>query len=226
MQSQLPLLIAAAMVVVLMLLAQRDHRRLRASRRDLLGPCAHLLAEPQILHGGDDFPRLEGRHDGAPVRVELIPDTMTIRRLPQLWLSVATCTPLPGISGFAALVRPNGNEFYALAHRYPVRLEAPEGLPREILINGESPEAQHLLDAIAPAAAAILADPRVKELAVTPKGIRIVRQAGEGRRGEHLLLRQAVFDDAHVGAPDLEAILAAAAALRDAAPRKPHRVAA
>ena len=63
---------------------------------------------------------------------------------------------------------------------------------------GRNPQA--LLDRMAPTLGAILADPRIKEIAVTPKGLRLVRQAGEGRRGEHLLLRQAVFDDAAVTA--------------------------
>lgn len=39
----------------------------------------------------------------------------------------------------------------------------------------------------------LFADPRVKEITLTPKGVRIVRQAAEGQRGEHLLLRQVVF---------------------------------
>ena len=33
------------------------------------------------------FPRLTGRHRGREVRVDLLCDTMTIRRLPQLWMS-------------------------------------------------------------------------------------------------------------------------------------------
>jgi hypothetical protein len=42
--------------------------------------------------------------------------------------------------------------------------------------------------------ASFLAEPSVKEITLTARGVRIVRQVAEGRRGEHLLLRQAVFD--------------------------------
>lgn len=214
------------MILVVALMARYENAQRRASRRGLLDHCVHVLSNPVITHGPDDFPRLEGRHEGSVVRVELIPDTMTMRRLPQLWLSVAVTAPRPGMQGFSALARPNGCEFYALTSRFTARLEAPHGLPAELLVTGESPAAQRLLDALAPTAAPILADPRVKELAVTAKGIRIMRQACEGRRGEHLLLRQAVFDDAHVAPADLQAILSAIMALRRAVPNEPRAVAA
>jgi hypothetical protein len=214
------------MVLALAIMARREHKKLRASRRSLLDHCVHVLSDAVITHGDDDFPRLDGRYNGSRVRVELIPDTMTMRRLPQLWLTVAVTAPRPGMKGFAALVRPNGSEFYALAHRLSVRLETPGLFPAETLINADAPDARHLLEALAPTAASLLADPRVKELAVTAKGTRIVRQAGEGRRGEYLLLRQSVFDDAHVQASDLEAILQATAALRRAVPSEPRAVAA
>jgi transcription initiation factor TFIIIB Brf1 subunit/transcription initiation factor TFIIB len=39
----------------------------------------------------------------------------------------------------------------------------------------------------------ILSDKRVKEAVITPRGVRIVRQASEGDRGAHLILRQVRF---------------------------------
>jgi hypothetical protein len=61
---------------------------------------------------------------------------------------------------------------------------------------------------------AILADMRVKEIAITDRGLRIVRQAGEGKRGEHLLLRQSVFENANVGRRDLASVLDQLQAIR------------
>ena len=54
----------------------------------------------------------------------------------------------------------------------------------------------------------------MKEIAVTREGMRIIRQADQGRRGEHLLLRQAVFDKAGVSAETLESVLAEIETLR------------
>ena len=36
-------------------------------------------------------------------------------------------------------------------------------------------------------------DPAVKEAVITPRGVRLIRQAAEGDRGAHLLLRQVRF---------------------------------
>ena len=70
--------------------------------------------------------------------------------------------------------------------------------------------------AAAPLLAEILSDPKVKEIGVTAKGIRLVWQASEGRRGEHLLLRQSVFDDANVRASDFTTLLDAMDAISQA----------
>jgi hypothetical protein len=173
----------------------------------LLDSCCGVLEEPVLSLGGDEFPKLAGRHRGRRVHAELIPDTMTIKRLPQLWLSVTLLQRLPGISSFAVLVRPSGNDFYSLTESFRESLIPPPGLPWEVLIRGETSNAQAHLDHLAGLLSAILSDPRVKEVAVTARGLRIVLQAGEGRRGEHLLLRQAVFDDAGVGAAQMRAVL-------------------
>jgi hypothetical protein len=67
--------------------------------------------------------------------------------------------------------------------------------------------AQAHLDRAAPVLGKILAEPKVKEVGVTKKGLRIVWQACEGRRGEHLILRQCVFDGARVTRADLARLL-------------------
>jgi hypothetical protein len=59
-----------------------------------------------------------------------------------------------------------------------------------------------MLDATAPALRRIFADPRMKEVAVTGKGLRSIWQAAEGQRGEHLIFRQCRFEDAGVS-PEL-----------------------
>lgn len=194
-------------VAVVALVGNREHRSMRSSRRALLDDAAPALEAPVLDHGGDDFPRLAGRHRGIGVRVDLISDTMTLRRLPQLWLSVTKLVPAPGTPRVAVLVRPTGCEFYALTGSLEHALDVPALLPRETLARGSSREAQSLLDRLARPMADIMTDPRVKEIAVTEKGLRIVRQAAEGRRGEHLLLRQAVFDDAKVDRDDVLRLL-------------------
>lgn len=199
-------LVAFAAVAAVLWVGQREHRALQRSRQCLFDGCEGILAQEQLTFGADNFPRLDGKCDGRPVRAELIPDTMTIRRLPQLWLSASLLERNAGTPGLDILVRPTGNEFYALSDRFPCRFETPADFPAEALIRGDH-GAGPLLDKLQPTLAAILADARVKEIAVTNRGVRIVRQVGEGKRGEHLLLRQAHFEDAMVRRSAFHAVL-------------------
>jgi hypothetical protein len=208
------ILIGLAMAGTLGYIAQRDHRRACQRRASLLNACADILDGSRLTHSGDGFPRLTGRYRGLAVDVRLICDNMTNRRLPQLWLQVTVLERRPDVEAFAALVRPSGYEFYSLTGTFDHVIEPPPLFPEEIIMRGETSTAGRTFDRVAPAMAGILADPRVKEIAVTREGLRITSQSSEGRRGEHLLLRQAVFDNAEVPAELLEKSLAEIESLR------------
>lgn len=175
-------------------LAIRDHRQRQAQRRGMLDACVPLFATHELTFGGDGFPRLNGVVRGRHIDVRLISDGMTIRRLPQLWLQVTELQPLEGISGIAVLVRPSGFEFFSLTSSFHYIIEVPPSFPRELIVRGEDAASVTLFEKLVNTLAAILADPCVKEIAITQRGLRIIRQAAEGRRGDYLLLRQCVFD--------------------------------
>ena len=210
------MLVALGGVGALGALAVREHQLVRAARTSLLERCANVLDGVQIRHGSDGFPRLVGSHRGRCVYVELIPDAMVPRRLPQLWVSVTLFDRLIDVPSLALLVRPAGYEFYSLTSSLTYSLEPPPALPQEILIRGSDAGSEQLLEQLSTRLAAVLTEPRVKEVAITSKGLRIILQAGEGRRGEYLLLRQAVFDDADVPASDLAKLLQDLELLRSA----------
>jgi hypothetical protein len=205
--STVSIVIALLGLIAVTGVASRDHARLRAARRQLFDQAANILEGGNVSLGRDDFPTLDGVYNGARVRAELLPDTMTIRRLPQLWLSLTRFESRPGQAEFAMLVRPAGTEFYSLTSHFDHRLESVPELPEEIIIRGGGRSAQRVLDANGAMFAKICADPKVKEVGVTQKGLRIVWQADEGRRGEHLLLRQSQFDNASIKPADLERLL-------------------
>lgn len=208
------LLIAATGAATVSYIAVRDHRAAIGARRGLLNQCATALDRSTLTHRSDGFPRLSGSHRGRGIQADLVLDTMTIRRLPQLWLSTTLLDRNPGLAGFAILVRHCGAEFYSLISHFEHRLDAPLGFPAEVLVRGDT-GAQVLLNRLAPLMAEILKDPRVKEIAVTERGLRIVRQASEGKRGEHLLLRQSVFGNAQVPLGDFTTVLEQLHAMRD-----------
>lgn len=207
--------LAAAVIGIVAAVGIKEHAALRTSRRNLLDACAKHLTGPTIVHGHDDFPKLSGTYAGHRLHVDLIPDTMTIRRLPQLWISVTLLDNLESESEFAVLVRPSGNDFYSLTEAMDRTLTPPSTLPWEVLVRGKGEGAQKMIDSQAVLLGSILADPHIKEIAATRKGLRIIRQAGEGRRGEHLLLRQAIFDNAEVSPEALSALIKNLLSLRD-----------
>jgi hypothetical protein len=202
-----------AFAAVMANIALRDHRRALAARRRLFVDCLGVLDAERWSAGGDGFPALEGRAFGHDVKAALIPDTMVMRRLPQLWLSVTAISPQPHSPSLSLLARHCGNEFYAVTPDLPRRIEPPAGLPLDVLIRGSGPKAEALCRELAPVLAKLLADTRVKEVTLTPKAVRIIRQVAEGQRGEHLLLRQAVFGDVTVGRADFMQTLSDVAVL-------------
>jgi hypothetical protein len=189
--------------------ATREHRRIIAERGTLLDRCVPLLSGSLLTCGGDGFPRLEGYRNGRFIRVELVPDSMTIRRLPQLWLKLTRLEARPNAREFSLLVRPSGTEFYSLTTGHPFVLDPPGGIAAEALAKGDRPSSQRDLDISSPVLRRVFADPRAKEVAVTRKGLRLVWQAAEGHRGEHLIFRQCRFENAGLAPAALEGLLAA-----------------
>ena len=124
------ILLAAGSIAAIAYVGYREQRAARSARSCLLDDCAGALHRAHLSHAADGFPRLEGSHQGRAVRVDLLLDTMTVRRLPQLWLSATLLGHNAGLPGLAILVRPAGTEFYSLTSRFPHRL--PE---RESMIN-------------------------------------------------------------------------------------------
>lgn len=189
----------AAGVTALAFLARHERLLIKARRQLVLDHVREAFTDAQLTTDGAGIPCIEGRYRGQLLRIEFIPDNMTIRRLPQLWVSVTALRPLElANAGLAVLVRPSGADFYSLTNHMHTHFDPPHGFPWECLVRGQSDRAAATLARIAPAAAGILADAKVKELAFTERGTRIVYQLAEGLRGKHLLLRQCDFEDARL----------------------------
>ena len=176
-------------------LARRERRVRNARRFELFDDCHSLFETSRIETGLDGFPRLDGTLAGRPVRLAAIPDTLTLKRLPQLWLSVTVKSELPVSADIALLARANGAEFFSITQRLRVRLDLSSPLTGELLARGSHGDGQAVLDDLATPLSMLFADPKVKEVAVTRQGLRLCYQASEGKRGEHLLLRQSAFGE-------------------------------
>jgi hypothetical protein len=181
-------------------------RALRAAEPELLfGKAQGVLENPrQESTGTAGVHRLLGEWDGIPVQVQTVVDTLAVRKLPSLWLMVTIPDPLPLRATFDLMMRAAGPTSFSNFDLLPHGVQAPPGFPEHAAIRTDDPA--HLLPAqvIAPHLG-MFDNPRMKELLVSPKGVRLVIQMAEADRARYGVFRQADF-----GVPELEA-----ATLRD-----------
>lgn len=198
--------------------------------RQLLAASARRAAEPDILFGQVqnilENPRLEstgtvgvlrllGEWNGLPVQVQTVVDTLAVRKLPSLWLMVTIPEPLPLHSTFDLMMRAAGPTSFSNFDLLPHAVLVPSGFPEHAAIRTDDPA--HLLPAhvIAPHLGAF-DNPRMKELLISPKGLRLVKQMAEADRARYGVFRQADFGAAVLEASTLQDMLVRLAAIRRA----------
>ncbi|MCW3783249.1 hypothetical protein [Defluviimonas salinarum] len=165
-------------------------RRRAATRARFFDACAGHLGGSRITIAPTGFPRLGGRYRGLPVDLQAVPDTLTFRKLPALWVLVTLPGPLPVRSTFDLMIRPTGVEPFSNFNRLPDQIDAPEGFPPDCAVRTDAPLA--LPDeALLRRHLGLFAAARVKELVISPKGLRLVWLAEEAHRGRYLLYRDA-----------------------------------
>jgi hypothetical protein len=146
--------------------------------------------------------------------IQIVPDTLSVRKLPALWVLVSLPQDLPVHRTVDLMLRATGLETFSNFSRLPVHLPLPDGLPADASLRSDAAGPVPHADALARTAAAI--DPkRLKEILITPKGVRIVFLAEEAPRTRYLLYRDAEMGRTPLPPALLAPALAAARALRD-----------
>lgn len=197
----------------------RARRRARAGALDLARP---LLSDALQRTEPDGFPRLAGTHRGARVDLRLVPDTLTTRKLPALWLLATLTEPQPLGATWHLMRRPRGTETFSAFDRLPRLLPPDPGLPPDTAVRTDAPPGAPTPPALAAALGALGAD-RLKELVLSPRGLRATWLLEEAHRGRYLLFRDAEMGRAPVPAETVQALLDALLELRDALAEAPGR---
>lgn len=185
-------LLAAAAIASLCLLFKRDAERERRRRREFFADCMALFGACRVTQTGLQFPVLEGKYKGLPIRLEPLVDDAGVRKVPSLWLKTTLLVPNPRRGVLDFLVRPQGCEFYSPSHDLPKRLPIPADWPQHAVLCTEREGIAPPLERFEPHIC-VFDDPRMKEMLITPRGVRLVYQAAQADRGEYLVLRQARF---------------------------------
>jgi hypothetical protein len=195
--------IIAAIGVLLVWLQVRHVRRVAVERRDLLGRLQEVVEDPRLTQRGIDYPVLTGVYRGSPVTVAVIVDTLRLRELPTLWLSVTVRRPLPLRGPVDMLLRPSTADIVSPGERFPVEHPVPPGWPAHLRVAtppGGSP------DLALSAALPLLQDPTTKDVLVSPTGARVVTELARAELGHYRIVKRSKFD-ARLGAEDLRAAL-------------------
>ncbi|OYU39680.1 MAG: hypothetical protein CFE33_09945 [Pseudorhodobacter sp. PARRP1] len=206
------LVIAMGCGIALRLRGQSAKRM--AARGRYFADVAGLFDAPITALAPTGFPRLSGRHQGALFDLQVVPDTLTYRKLPALWLLVTLAEPTPARATLDVMLRPRGVEpfshFSDLAHQ----ITLPPGFPEDCAIRSDAPQAAPPADLVLEHLARLSPD-LLKEMVIAPKGLRLVWLAEEADRTRYLAFRDAEMGRTPLAPALLQPLLAALLALRD-----------
>lgn len=160
------------------------------------------------------FPRMAGVHEGVEFDIQVVSDTLSLRKLPALWVIVSVPGALPTGASVDVMLRPTGMETFSHFARMPVQVPVPPGFPEDCAIRTDAPGAVPFERAVRAVLGAVDQD-RLKEVLVTPKGVRLVFLAEEAHRGKYLIFRDAEMGRVPLSPARLAPFLAAAARLRE-----------
>ncbi len=179
-----------AWLVIAVMRAARQRKAARAGYFDAITPLFDRIVT-RIEPTG--FPRVTGHLGRHAFDLQALPDSLTFRKLPVLWIMVSLPEPLPVRATLDIMARPTGQEAFSRFASLPVSLPSPAFLPEGTGVRTDDAAFVAPEDLIK-GYAGVFADPRVKELLISPKGLRLVLLGDEAERGRYL-----IFRDAEVG---------------------------
>lgn len=184
-----------------------------AARAGYFAYAARLFTDVAVGVQPSGFARLAGMQDGLRYDLQALPDTLTFRKLPCLWVMITLTEAVAVGTELHIMARPTQAETFSHYGLMPVSVALPAGFPEDCALRCETAEDLPPRDLIA-GLAAWFADPRVKEVVISPKGLRIVLLAEEAERGAYLLFRDAEMGHTGIAAARILPHLTALAALR------------
>lgn len=160
----------------------------------------------QLLEGAERTPgesigswKVTGRYRNETFQFLTITDTLSVRKLPSLWLLVTLPKPQPISATFDMMMRASGQTTFSKFDFLPHTLPLPHDFPPEAVIRSDkqTPAPQQAMRGTL----GLFQNNGGKELLISPKGLRIVIQLAESDKARYGVYREARFSDARIGAP-------------------------
>lgn len=185
----------------------------RAARAGFLDACRGLLTDTRTRIEPDGFARVAGTRGGARLDLRVVPDTLTTRKLPALWLLATLTEPQPLRATWHLMLRPRGVETFSAFDRLPRLLPPQAGLPLDSALRTDA--ASGLPPAALARAVDALGEDRLKEVVLSPRGLRLTVLLEEAHRGRYLIFRDAEMGLRPLPPETLRPLLDALLALRE-----------
>ncbi len=193
----------------------RESVRLSQVRRRLLDCSRDVLSDVSETPLPSGYVRVTGTYRGHPALLQPVVDTLSVRKLPVLWLMVTVPAPVAVRGAFDLMMRAGGTEVFSPHRQLPHSINVPEGFPEWATLRSDNPDGMPPLDVISRYLQRFH-DGSGKELLLTPKGLRMVVLVDQAERGGYLIFRDARFATMGVTADLLRGILDDLHALREA----------
>lgn len=161
----------------------------RAARAGYFDRLTTLFDRVVVQVQPSGFARMTGTRNGIAFDLQAVQDSLTFRKLPALWVMVTIAQPMPVAATLDVMARPTGTETFSHFATLSQGIERPAFLPEGIALRSDNAAA--VSPVFLAAHAGVFDDPRVKELVISPKGLRLVMLAEEADRGRYLLFRDA-----------------------------------
>ena len=167
-----------------------SNQRRAMQRLGYLDAILPLFSAPLKGVAETGFARVSGPYRGQMFDIQVVPDSLSIRKLPCLWLLVTLPAALPVAGTYDVMLRASGHETFSLFSTLQHHLTTPATFPQNCTVRTDTPDAAPDADILAEFLA-VLDATRLKELIVAPTGLRVVWLVEEADRGKYLLFRDA-----------------------------------
>lgn len=188
-------IVAIGLAVILFRRFRDSSRQRREAPAKLYGPIKPLLENWR--YEGDStagYPQIVGYYEGLPFRIHAVVDTLAVRKLPVLWLMATLPEPVPVKATFDMMMRPAGPTTFSNFDLLPAAIRMPPDFPDGAVIRTDDPE-RLLPGFLITPHLGVFDDVRMKELLISPKGVRLVWQIAEADRARYGVFRQAEFGE-------------------------------
>jgi hypothetical protein len=168
---------------------RRAQARYVARRAGVFADCREVFSESEVASPGSDYPLLRGRYHGDRVLLQPLLDHVGYRKVPSLWLVLTLDRQLAVGGKVDILFRPANIEFFSNVDQLPERIhlgpEWPEHHMARVGPSGWQPPLASMRAALGEA----MDSSDLKEVVVTPRGVRLVVRVCGVERSHYMVLR-------------------------------------